>query len=66
MNKCYIKEADWEKLYTFLRTNSDIRVGNENSELKDPCLCSLCKLYLTGFKNPLKVEKIKSLANFRN
>jgi len=29
MNKYYIKEGDWEKIYTFLKTRPVIRVGNE-------------------------------------
>ncbi|MBY0500460.1 MAG: hypothetical protein K2P93_00465 [Alphaproteobacteria bacterium] len=29
MNKYYIKESDWEKLYTFLKTIAGIRIGNE-------------------------------------
>ncbi|MBL9029034.1 MAG: transposase [Caedimonas sp.] len=29
MNKYYIKTEDWEKIYTFLKTRIDIRVGNE-------------------------------------
>ena len=29
MNKYYIKENDWEKIYTFLRMSPTIRVGNE-------------------------------------
>lgn len=29
MDKYYIKESDWEKIYTFLRKSPSIRVGNE-------------------------------------
>lgn len=29
MDKYYIKETDWEKIYTFLKTFPDIRVRNE-------------------------------------
>ena len=29
MDKYYIKESDWEKIYTFLRKTPSIRVGNE-------------------------------------
>jgi hypothetical protein len=29
MKKYYIKSADWEKIYSFLRARHDIRVGNE-------------------------------------
>ncbi len=29
MDKYYIKSEDWEKIYTFLKSRRDIRVGNE-------------------------------------
>lgn len=29
MDKYYIKEMDWEKIYTFLKSIADIRVENE-------------------------------------
>lgn len=29
MDKYYIKTEDWEKIYAFLKTRKDTRVGNE-------------------------------------